>query len=124
MQLYFGEGAGLNFGQLTPGVTGEIDITRQYVAANGPGGWFSGATQVLPTWQAGDVFTFCVVITGPSGYFGQSSLWQETAAIHSNVLPVSGFLNFPGINAPEPSTLGLVGLGCMALATFRRLRAK
>jgi hypothetical protein len=124
MQLYFGEGAGLTFAQLTPGVTGIIDTSFTYVGANGPGGWFSGATQLLPTWQAGDVFTFCVVVTGPPGYFGQSALWTETTAIHSTMVPVSGFLNFPGINVPEPGTLGLVGLGCMAMASFRRFRSK
>ena len=124
MQLYFAEGTGLTFGQLTPGVTGEIDVTRQYVGAAGPGGWFSGPTQVLPTWQPGDVFTFCVVVTGPSGYLGQTPLWQESTAIHSTMSPVSGFLNFPGfiLMIPEPSTLALAGLGSAALLIFRRRR--
>jgi|SwirhirootsSR2_FD_contig_31_3731801_length_588_multi_2_in_0_out_0_1 hypothetical protein len=125
MQLYFAEGTGLTFGQLSPGVIGDLDLTRTFGGAAGVGGWFSGATQLLPTWAAGDTFTFAVVVTGPGGYFGQSALWTETAAIHSSMVPVSGFLNFPGltVNVPEPTTFALAGLGSAALLIFRRRRA-
>ena len=125
LQLYFAEGTGLTFAQLAPGVLADVDITRQYPGGAGLGGWFSGATQLLPTWAAGDTFSFAVVVTGPSGYFGQTPVWTETTAIHGTMAQQSGFLNFPGltVNVPEPTTFALAGLGSAALLIFRRRRA-
>ena len=125
LQLYFGEGAGLTFGQLTAGVTASVDLARQLNWTAGDGGWFSGATQVLPTWAAGDVFTFAIVATGPGNYQGTSALWSESTAIHGTMASQSGFLNFPGlaVTVPEPTTFALAGLGSAALLIFRRRRA-
>jgi hypothetical protein len=125
LQLYYAEGTGYtSLSQLTPGITTPIDMARNYVYTAGQGGWFDGGIQNLPTWQVGDVFTFCVVVIEP-GYSGQSSFWTETgAAIRPDSfppLPPSGFLNFPGLTVtPEPSTFGLAGIGGAVLAAFRR----
>jgi hypothetical protein len=123
LQLYYGKGTGYtDISQLTVGVTGAVDPTRTFVGAYGPGGWFSGATQVLPTWAPGDTFTFAVVVTGPGDYAGHSLFWTETAAIHPTASSQSGFLNFPGLNLtiPEPSSFAVVSVAGAVLFTFRR----
>jgi len=123
-QLYFAEGTGYtSLDQLTSGET-----TAYLTDGDGatgpvtglPGGYFNAGVQNLPTWQAGDVFTFCIVVTEP-GYSGQSPFWTEQSAIHSVSSPLSGFLNFPGMFiVPEPSSFALVGIGAAVFATFRR----
>lgn len=122
IQLYFAEGTGFSdIAQLTAGVTGAIDITRTFDGAAGAGGWFSGATQTLPTWASGDTFTFAVVVTQP-GMTGTSAFWTESSAIHAPAASQTGFLNFPGLTVvvPEPSTFALAGLGSAAMLIFRR----
>jgi hypothetical protein len=126
MQLYFAEGTGFSsIGQLTPGVTGVVDLSRDFAGTAGVGGWFSGATQILPTWAPGDTFTFAIVVTGPGQAVGTSAFWTETAAVHATAGPQSGFLNFPGlaVNIPEPTTFALAGLSGAAMLIFRRRKA-
>lgn len=128
LQLYFAQGTGFTtLSQLTPGVTGVIDLSRTYVGPSGTaGGYFSGATQLLPTWAPGATFTFAVVVTGPGAFTGISPFWTESSAIHSTVGPQSGFLNFPAgtiVTVPEPTTFALVGLGSAAMLILRRRRA-
>jgi hypothetical protein len=121
LQLYYQKGTGFtDLSQLIAGVTTTVDPTRTFVGANGPGGWFSGPVQVLPTWQPGDVFTFCVVVVGDGT---QSAFWTESGAIHPTVNPQSGFLNFPGINAPEPSAFALFGVAGFVWAMSRSSRS-
>src|SRR6516164_7465562 len=102
LQLYYQEGTGFtDLSQLIPGVTGAVDPANLLVGLKGPGGWFNGARQVLPTWQPGDVFTFCLTALGDPTT--RSAFWTESSAIHATTAPQSGFLNFPVINVPEPS---------------------
>jgi hypothetical protein len=122
IQLYWAEGTGFSsLAQLTPGVIATVDPTLNSAVAAGNGGWFSGATQILPSWVAGDTFTFAILVTSP-GFVGQSAFWTETANVKSTGVPSSGFANFPGleVNIPEPSTFALAGLSGAAMLIFRR----
>ena len=125
VQLYFGEGTGFSsIGQLNPGISTVVDPARTYPGAAGICGWFSGGTQLLPTWASGDVFTFAVVVTEP-GHFGSTVLWQETGAIHTTMSQQSGFLNFPGLVVdpiPEPSAFALASTCTLAWISRRRLQ--
>jgi hypothetical protein len=122
-QVYFAKGSGYtSLDQLTPGITWSFISDGDGINDLNPGGYFDGPTIYLPTWQSGDVFTFCIVVTEP-GYSGQSALWTEKSAIHSVSAPQSGFLNFPGmavLPAPEPSSFALLGIAAATFATFRR----
>jgi hypothetical protein len=128
VQFYFAEGTGYtSLNQLTPGVTSAFlndgDGAPGPMTGGLPGGYFwGGGIQNLPTWQPGDVFTFCAVVTEP-GYSGQSAFWTEQSAIHSASAPTGGFLNFPGLfvlPAPEPSSVALLGIAAATFGTFRR----
>lgn len=126
-QLYFGEGV-LTWAQLTPGeifsIEAGVDTYVPSGGTHGPGGYFLNVIQVLPTWAAGDVFTFGYRPMG-AGNFGDSPLWQESASIvPSGEAPNSSSL-VPGLTVvvPEPSTLALAGVGSAALLLFRRRKA-
>lgn len=123
--IWFGEGAGLLANQLTAG--------PQIVWNSGfEGGGFYGyytANVTLPTWTAGDTFTFQLRASGSSvagPATGASVLWEENA----NIKSVGGTpAGTPGTSAnvigftvavPEPSTFALAGLGALALVFRRR----
>ena len=120
IQLYYAEGTGYtSLDQLTPGITTPYLNDGDGAGAT-PGGYFWWNVQYLPTWQPGDVFTFCTVVTEP-GYAGQSAFWTEQAAIHNASGALSGFLNFPGMFiVPEPSSFALLGVGIATFAAVRR----
>jgi hypothetical protein len=125
LQLLYAEGVVTDIGLLIPGVTVAINPAFSFDPGNGAGegGYFSGPTQLLSTWGAGDTFTFAVEVVTPGYRNGTLQLWQETANIRGTTSPQTGFENFPGATVvliPEPSTFALAGLGAAALLIFRR----
>jgi hypothetical protein len=121
LQLFFGEGV-LTPTQLTDSVPMPWNLAPE---GNGYLGYYI-RTVTLPTWVAGDVFSFQVRASG-AGVIGQSVVWQEQA----NIRFVGGTpAGLPGISTesigltvvpvPEPSTFALAGLGAAALLIFRR----
>jgi len=124
-QIYFAKGVITDPSQMTVGDTFQIDnsvinnIDPQ--EGHGPGGYFTGAIQLLPNWTFGDTFTFMYEVITP-GYAGMSPFWQENANIFSAspLLPV-GFSQSVGlIVVPEPTTIPLAAIGAVSFLTSRR----
>jgi hypothetical protein len=122
-QMFYGVGVQSSFGSLTPGLTFGIDGVVAYdpSAGHGPGGYFTGVDQILPSWAAGQTYTFGYQVITP-GYSGASALWQEQANIVSTAFsPLnSASVGMAVSIVPEPTSLALAGLGAAALLIFRR----
>lgn len=130
LQLYWGPGVLTDYAQLTAGVITPLSAANYDPGRGfGGGGYFTGPTQQVSPWVAGDTFTFGLRVVAGSGtlpgVMGESALWQESANIHALALPQFGLANFPGLTViiPEPTTFALAGLGSAALLIFRRRRA-
>lgn len=126
LQLWFSPGVVTSTAGMTAGVTTAINplLTFDPGTGFGGGGYFTGPTQVLPSWQAGDTYSFAVTLIDPSGkYMIDPVIWQESANIHAVNVPQFGLQNFPGATVtpvPEPTILALIGLGSAGLLFLRR----
>jgi hypothetical protein len=128
LTIWFGEGvlpasslqAGPSFSILTSGGSEVYNPG----SGHGPGGYYLVPDFSLPTWAAGDTFTFQVRATGAGidAATSVSPLWQENAAIAALALPANNGTFSAGLAVfvPEPSTFALAGLGSAALLIFRR----
>jgi len=123
LTIWFGEGAGLTADQLTQGPVASWRVSSENA---GFPGYYNFTTVLLPTWNAGDTFTFQVRASG-GNFTGASSLWTEQAQITSSVgdpapLPQLSqqSIGLTVVLVPEPSTFALAGLGSAALLIFRR----
>ena len=132
VQLYawYGEGAGLTANQLTQGPSVQWSTVFE---SYGYYGYYNPVTITLPTWTAGDTFTFQLRASGNSIYGpvdtirSRSVLWEE----NSNIGFIGGTPpGLPGMSnnrigfsvyiVPEPSAMALIGLGIVAMMTCRR----
>lgn len=124
LQVFYGAGVQASYAGLTPGATFQIDgtISAGYDpgAGHGPGGYFINVEQVLPTWTAGQTFTFGYEVI--AGGQGQSALWQENANIvpAANSPQQSQSFGLAASPVPEPTTMAFAGLGAAALLIFRK----
>jgi hypothetical protein len=108
VQVWFAEGVIANDSLLIAGGSGAINAAyNSYNPGDGygPGGYFTDISQILPTWQSGDVFTF--QLRAP-GYPGRSQLWQETI---TSLNQHASFVPRLILNVPEPSTFALLSVG-------------
>jgi hypothetical protein len=117
-QVFYAEGVIIDPNLLQPGVTFGVNDAFSYLG----GGWYVNVRQVLPTWSAGDVFTFQIRVATFPPYASRSILWQEQDAIVSTSIPSNHNEHGVGmfIIPPEPSASALAVLGGAALWIFRR----
>jgi hypothetical protein len=123
LSIWYGEGTDAS------ALTETQPLTWNTVAeGNGYYGYYNLVTLTLPSWQAGDVFSFQVRAQGPGvdQLASRSAIWQEQTNIgNTGGIPPGP----PGFSTesigltvvvPEPSTFALAGLGAAALLIFRR----
>lgn len=134
VQVWFGEGVIADQNLLQPGIIMDMALAGGSFnfdpgAGHGAGGYFIGSIQTLPTWNAGETFTFQLravgTLAGLDTVASRSVLWQEQAQLNSSALPANLAATVPGLGVivPEPTTFALAGLGSAALLIFRRRRA-
>lgn len=129
LSFWYGKGGGLTADQL---VMGSVAAWNTAFEAAGYYGYYNATQVTLPTWVAGDTYTFQLRASGDS-IFGtvdtvasRSALWTENA----NIAFVGGTpAGLPGsstvrpdlvVSVPEPTTIAMLGLGMAALVTLRR----
>lgn len=129
LTFWYGKGAGLAADQLSMGPIAAWNTVFEGLGYNG---YYNPTVVMLPTWIAGDTYTFQLRATGTTRFgdvdtaASRSVLWQESA----NIAFIGGTpAGLPGesqnrialtVSVPEPTTLAMLGLGMAALVTLRR----
>jgi hypothetical protein len=118
IQIWWGEGVISNPDLLNPGIITAINpALRTQPGVYGPGGWFYGVAQLLPTWNEEDIFTFQLRAYLPNvRLVGTSMLWTEQSSIVATSTPAGVTQTLPPlVIIPEPSVLYMMTWGLALL---------
>jgi hypothetical protein len=135
LTVWYGEGNITDPSLLVQGVNFAVNPSLVFDPGHGhgPGGYYFSPAVLLPTWQAGDTFTFQVRASGTSPYgpvdtlLSRSVLWTESSAIGNISLPANANTFSAGVPVhivPEPSSLTMIGLSVASFLVFRRRAQK